>query len=620
MSKLNSFKHMKNKNAQFKKSLFLTGLLFCVAGMVTASAQSSTIVTFSVDMATNIADGTFIPGTDTVSVHGTFNGWGSGVNLVQQGTSTVYTNTVDDTSDANGGVLQYKFVDSNASVPNGGYESLPTGQNRCAKLPSTSGASLVLPTPFFNDAGAIVTNDVTFQVDVSQQIALGNFTPGTDYVVVRGLFNGWAGNADALTNDTSILRTNQYGLVTTNVWVGTFPVTNSPAGMEEFKFVIPRTSGDVWESPSATNADPGSGNRFFANVPQTLPVVDFSDQPYAPIASLTFSVDMTIVALTDTNYNPSSVTVWGDFNGWSSGIAMTNDPSASNTNIYTTSSLISSGVGSTIQYQFRYTTLSDGSFVYDHLDGANGGQGNRIFVVPDVTTTNVPPVIFNDAALNDYLLQPTPVLFTVDMTGAVGTDGHTFSPSQDGVYINGQFANWYPWAGGVNPVPAPPGYQMVESNLSSIYTNTLVLPAGTPVSFQYKYGMDPGGYNGGPYDDEAGFGTNHFRVVRSTGFNPYPMPLDHFGDMYSEPVFNANTPGGGNLTVGAESGGTMPVTWLGRPGAHLQVSTNLVSGVWQDLWATDGTNWTAGFSSTNGFVSQTNWPADGAAYFRLVKP
>jgi hypothetical protein len=61
------------------------------------------------------------------------------------------------------------------------------------------------------------------------------------------------------------------------------------------------------------------------------------------------------------------------------------------------------------------------------------------------------------------------------------------------------------------------------------------------------------------------------------------------------------------------------VSWLGRPGAHLQACANL-AGAWQDLTATDGTNWTTGFSSTNGFVSVTNWPATDKTFFRLVKP
>jgi hypothetical protein len=589
----------------------LTAVLLCAGGLATARA-SSTFVTFSVDMATNIANGNFVPGTDTAEVHGTFNGWGAGVTLVQQGTGTVYTNTINDTTDANGGKLEFKYV-----IDGSNYETPATAQNRAELLPATSGASLVLPTVFFGDAGTPVTNNVGFQVDVSQQIALGNFHPATDQVVVRGMLNGWAGNALALTNNPNIARTNQFGLVTSNVWVGTFQVPGSPGSAQAFKYVLATTGGDNWDSPSAVNQN-GGQNRYFDNVAQTLPVVDFSDAPYAPVATLTFSVDMSVVALTDTNYNSASVVMWGDFNGWSGGLAMTNNPSAANTNIYTISSPISSGDGTTINYQYRYTQLSSGNTVYDHLNGANGGNNNRSY--PVVNSTNVPPVFFNDAKLDDYLTQATPVFFSVDMAGAVGTDSHAFDPNSDNVYINGQFANWYAWAGGINPASAPPGYQMIEQGLSTIYTNTIIIPAGTPVAFNYKYGMDAGAFNGGPSDDEAGFAQNHYRVVRSTAMNPYPLPVDKFGNQYGEPFFNSGNTTGAQLTVGAPSGGKVPVTWLGRPGAHLQVATTL-GGSWQDLPETDGTNWVSGFNNaTNGFVSQTNWPVSGNAFFRLIKP
>lgn len=601
---------MKSKILKNNPYSIVAAVILCAATTATLRA-ASTFVTFSVDMATNIANGTFTPGTGQVEAHGTFNGWAA-LALVQQGTGTVYTNTVNDTTDTNGGRLDYKFVISGTN-----WETTASGQNRSVLLPTISGASLILPTAFFGDDGAPVTNNVGFQVDLSQQLALGNFNPSTDQAVVRGIFNGWAGTAFALTNDPTILRTNQYGLVTSNVWTGIFPISGSPGGAEAFKYVLARSGGDDWESPSAVNSD-GGGNRYFANVAQTLPVVDFSDAPYAPIASLTFSVDMSVVALTDTNYNPATVSMWGDFNGWSGGIAMTNNPSASNTNIYTVTSIITSGDGSTIQYQFRYNQISTGNTVYDHANGANGGTGNRIYAV--VSSANVPPVFFNDAKLDDYLTQPTPVFFSVDMSGAVGTDSHVFNPSSDNVYINGQFANWYPWAGGINPSPAPPGYQMIEQGLSSIYTNTLIIPAGTPVAFAYKYGMDEGAINGGPSDNEAGFALNHFRVVRTTATNPYMMPTDKFGNQYSEPFFNSGNPAGAHLTAGPLTDGTVPVTWLGRPGAHLQVATSL-TGVWQDLFATDGTNWTSGYNDpTNGFVSQTNWPVSGNAFFRVVKP
>ena len=45
---------------------------------------------------------------------------------------------------------------------------------------------------------------------------------------------------------------------------------------------------------------------------QTLPLVNFSDQPYS-IAHLTFNLDMSGVAKYDTNFIPGSVTAWGSF-------------------------------------------------------------------------------------------------------------------------------------------------------------------------------------------------------------------------------------------------------------------------------------------------------------------
>ncbi|MEI9960878.1 MAG: hypothetical protein WDM76_07010 [Limisphaerales bacterium] len=242
----------------------LASLLLCTAGIV--SAHASTFVTFSVDMATNIANATFNPGVDTIEAHGTFNGYGA-FNLVQQGDSTIYTNTVNDTTDANGAVMQYKFV-----INGSAWENVPnaSGGNRYVLLPPNSGDSLILPTAFYADAGTAVTNDITFQVDVSQQIALGNFTPGTSSVEVRGtgVPNTWSGG-NILTLDPSIIRTNQFGLTTTNVYTGTFPVIGSPGGFQEYKFVINNPSTQ-WESPQAPNADNG-GNRYFANVVQLYP-------------------------------------------------------------------------------------------------------------------------------------------------------------------------------------------------------------------------------------------------------------------------------------------------------------------------------------------------------------
>ena len=122
-----------------------------------------------------------------------------------------------------------------------------------------------------------------------------------------------------------------------------------------------------WDGPSYPNSDSG-GNRFFTEGDQTLPLVDFNDQPYS-IAYVTFNVDMSGAAMYDTNFIPGTVTAWGTFNSWTSGVQFTNNPAAPNTNIY--SALITTGEGAPYIIQFRYTNSYTGGWVYDY--GQDGG-------------------------------------------------------------------------------------------------------------------------------------------------------------------------------------------------------------------------------------------------------
>lgn len=618
----------------------------------TGVKASSTIIFFSVNMATNLANGSFNPpppagtGSDAAYVNGTFYGWsGSGLQLVQEGNTTIWTNSFNDTGDQNGNVVSYRFD------INGTYESTASWDNRGAILPATSGASLNLPTPYYGDVGPGQIINVTFQVDMSEEIELGHFVPGTDQLDVRGSFNGWGNAGNYLTNNPAIVVTNYpTGIVESNVYVGTFPITTGaevsgvPATNAFMEWKAVEDPADSWESPGPTDAN-DAGNRFFTdNTNQVLPVVSFSDLTYSPLANVTLNVDMSGPIKYDPNYQPNSVTVWGTFNNWASGVTMTSNP-APNTNIFSTTVSMPENTAVIIQVRYTNTLVAANNpaapWVYDYVDDAVYNNNERRTVTLPITATtlntNIPAFHFLDLALDDYLPQATPVLFSVNMNNATGTDSHVFSPGADAVYINGMFANgggtpypqsWYAWAGGVNPVSAPPGYQMIEEGSSGIYTNTIVIPAGTPVALSYQYGMDPGQANGGPLEDESASGANHFRVVRSTAEGTYVMPIDVFTNQpYVEPLFapgniyeNMGTLSGGDLSVGAVSGGEVPVTWLGRPGAHLQNAT-AVNGPWTDIWATDGTNWTNGVNTANGLLSKTNWPAaNGITFFRLAKP
>jgi hypothetical protein len=640
------------------------GLMLGAIGIPNSHAQS-TFITFSVDESSNLVNGTFNPftpanvagtlyggsGNNQVYARGTFNGWGSYLTLVQEGDGPVYTNTIEDTVDPNGGNLSYIYHDDV-----NGDEGPADWANRAAYLPATPGASLVLPTPFFNDQGPATTANVKFQVDMSEQILIGNFHPQSgDTVIIAGSFNGWTtapGVQFTLTNDPTILITNKNftpPLVLSNVYTVTAPISlnarysgmATPNCAENFKYVIMPEYN--WDSPSYPNADSG-GNRFFTEGNQTLPLASFNDQPYS-LANVTFNLDMSGVAKYDTNFIPGSVTAWGTFNSWSAGVILTNNFAAANTNLY--SGTIAMGEGAPYVLQFRYTNSSINAWVYDYAQdgGPNWINNNNYRHIVDlpitgaILNTNL-NYYFNDLAPDDYLPQDTEVQFSVDMNGAVGNDGHSFDPSSDAVYINGMFAGatpsqpsaefgtsqyWYPWSSGLLPSAAPPGYQMVQEGSTTIYTNTILIPRGTPVALSYQYGMDFVDA-GGPVEDECASNVVHYRGVRSIQFNPYVMPVDTFStNPYVEPFFSTGNIGangslaGGQLTVGAAAGGKVPVSWLGRPGAHLQFTSSL-TGPWQNIPATDGTNWTAGNSSTNGFVSITNWPSSGYTSFRLVKP
>ncbi|MCD4690162.1 glycosyl hydrolase 53 family protein, partial [bacterium] len=80
---------------------------------------------------------------------------------------------------------------------------------------------------------AAVATPVTLVVDMRIEKLFERFEPGVDTVVVRGAFNGWAGNADALTD------LDGDGIYTI--------VLDLTSGTYDFKFVIPEATHDRWE-------------------------------------------------------------------------------------------------------------------------------------------------------------------------------------------------------------------------------------------------------------------------------------------------------------------------------------------------------------------------------------
>ena len=449
----------------------VTASLSVTAYFATNSPYSYTLVTFSVDM-TGTPD--FALGTDSVAVRGTINGWSSTylTNDPAAANPYLFSGTITDTNDAPGGQLQYKFWNSDAGAQNAGWETTANGQNRAAILPATSGDSLVLPTAFFNDDGPPTNCVVTFQVDMSEQIALGTFNMNVDTVEVQGNFNGWS-SGSTLINDPTILRTNNMSLVTSNVYVGTFTtsLSGSPGQVENYKYVI-QFAGD-YEQPSSVNVD-GTGNRFFDLANVTNPIVYFGDASYANV--VTFQVDMSAQVLAgrfDTNLD--FVELRGNFNGWNGGLTLSNTPIAGNPYVYSVSDTITDAGGATNYYKFYVYGLDN--LGYEHPVSTAGG--NRSFLLnPNGNPQTLPLVYFGDITTNKSLVANTLVTFTVNMTGAQGTDGHVFDTNTDTVYLNRDFIyvdgiSWWTWG------DPPMQYALTNIAGTTNYSITVSIPAET---------------------------------------------------------------------------------------------------------------------------------------------
>jgi hypothetical protein len=421
---------------------------------------------------------------------------------------------------------------------------------------------------------------VKFEVNLAYQITndFPTFDPANDTVEIRGsLYNNWQ-------SGISLVRVG-----TTTVYTNTFDITEvSPGSRVEFKF---HTYGfnDNWEYLQGYIYTNG-GNRAFilSSSAQTLTPVYFNDV-WGGNSLLAVQVDMK-PQIVVSNFDPGvdTVEVRGSWDGFSSGVMLTNNPASATSNIYSqTFSIASPPPGGLGAYKFHYYGSHD---IWESRESL--GADNRFMLVSN-TATVLPLVQFNNHGTNDLLFADTYVTFSVNMTNAAGTDSYVFDPDFDSLFINGNFLGWWSWG---NP---PPQYQMFRVGTSKVYTNTLLLPKGMPVALTYKYGIGEYYWGNPAADNEAPFKVNHVRYVRNTG--SCVLPIDTFGNQLVEPVI-------GSLKIAPPSAGRANVTWSGHLGIHLQMSTNLASSVWTDLPVTEA-------------LSATNYPVGaGRTFFRLVKP
>lgn len=158
-----------------KYGVILAVLLIPVIG----SAQND--VTFNLNMSVQAIMGNFDLAIDTVVVRGGTAplAWAGYDNLLTDlDGDSIYTITID-FADATG-TVEYKYVRKPAGADDV-WEGVP---NRTFEL---TGDPQTLPTVYFDDvSGFPIDGTVIWQVDMRVQEAVGNFTPGVDYITLRG--------------------------------------------------------------------------------------------------------------------------------------------------------------------------------------------------------------------------------------------------------------------------------------------------------------------------------------------------------------------------------------------------------------------------------------------------
>ena len=364
-------------------------------------------------------------------------------------------------------------------------------------------------------AGVASANTVHFAVNMSfAKTTLGFDPTAGDSVVVRGEFNGWAGEATFLKDADD-----------DDIWDGTYDITiGTTPDTIEFKYVIKPfdASGDIWENNLAANR-----MLIFPTASDTIApdTVWFDDQE--PVATTNvevyFQVDMSVQELVG-NFDAAAgdiVIIRGNqtaIGNWGGETLLTKDTGSGYYAAWIQFADIVPGTAA-IEYKFLYVT------------GGSGGEANwesiadnrtvDVTGLEEDTDTNgygeitLDPVFYNNTTADAYLTSAKDITFNIDARPAyykladpdsaiVDVQSGDIITSIDNVNVAGYYNNW-PW--GSFTVPEQTAS---DADGDSIFTTTITFPEGSPKDFIYKYGL-----NG--YDVEAGFATNHEVMLEDDG-------------------------------------------------------------------------------------------------------
>ncbi len=258
------------------------------------------------------------------------------------------------------------------------------------------------------------TVNVTFQVDMSVQAALGNFDPDSNVVTIPGDFDNWLNEPPA--NTDKVMDDSDGDLVYTK----TFEL--DPNATYQYKYNI----GLGWDGHDELQGQP---NRVIetGTTDSTLAPVFFNNETFGGTAIVTFEVDMTLKAQNGFNPATQDVYVAGSFTDWQNSPIMMSDADGDSTYSVTVDTLTG---GETLYFKFIYGDQGSTNYEWESVD-------NRTFTPIDGENSyfaywdNVEPG--QDFADGN-------ITFNVDMS--VMSEVGIFDNASDSLKVRGSFNGW----------------------------------------------------------------------------------------------------------------------------------------------------------------------------------
>lgn len=383
--------------------------------------------------------------------------------------------------------------------------------------------SLMLITGVFIQAQTV---DVTFEADMSVQIATGYFNPATEVVTCVGGFNGWLDEPPANTEKVMSDADNDS--------VYTLTIAMAPNSTYGYKFNI----GTGWDGKDELQ---GQDNRsvVVADANMTVDPAFFNVVgTYSGVATnVTFNVDMRIPIQGDFDPTTDNVYVAGNFTDWGTGAITMEDPDGDSTYTVAIDTLTS---GDLLFYKFIHSPSDAPSGSWESLtegDDIDVSSGNRIFGPND--GDNVITRFWNNVDPDVTQLADGNIFFEVDMS--VATELGVFDFNVDSVQIRGVFNGW----GASDPARALMNQNPADPNNWFLDIPMVQLELNSTLAYKYFITSGPGST---PYANtgwEVAIGntitSDRNRPVIFEGSGIQEVPLAYLGNIHPDWVIPTGT-------------------------------------------------------------------------------